>query len=242
MTALPVLYSFRRCPYAMRARLALAVSGQACELREVVLKSKPQALLQASPKGTVPVLVLPSGQVVEQSLDIMLWALALHDPEGWLTPSQGTVQDMVVLIAECDGPFKQALDRCKYPSRYPDAHIDAERARAVAWLGTLATRLSPGQPHLFGTHPALADMAIAPFVRQFAGIDPAWWAAQPWPQLRAWLDKWQDSDLWASVMHKLPPWVDGTEGVRFPPSNDAQQAPTHLAASTHALPKLRITA
>ena len=130
MTALPVLYSFRRCPYAMRARLALAVSDQVCELREVVLRNKPQGLLLASPKGTMPVLVLPSGQVLEQSLDIMLWVLAQRDPEGWLTPSHGSVQDMLALIAECDGSFKQALDRCKYPSRYPDA--DPARARTQA--------------------------------------------------------------------------------------------------------------
>lgn len=216
MTALPVLYSFRRCPYAMRARLALAVGGHTCELREVVLRSKPQGLLLASPKGTVPVLVLPSGQVLEQSLDIMLWALAQHDPEGWLTPSHGSLQDMLALIAACDGPFKQALDRCKYPSRYPDADIAAERTLAVAWLSALEARLSSDQPFLFGTHAVLADMAIAPFVRQFAGIDPDWWAAQSWPRLQAWLAQWQASDLLASVMHKLPAWVDGTEGVRFP--------------------------
>lgn len=216
MTALPVLYSFRRCPYAMRARLALAVGGHTCELREVVLKNKPQGLLLASPKGTVPVLVLPSGQVLEQSLDIMLWALAQHDPEGWLTPSHGSPQDMLALIAECDGPFKQALDRCKYPSRYPDADIAAERALAVAWLGSLEAHFSSTQPYLFGIHAALADMAIAPFVRQFAGIDADWWAAQSWPRLQAWLAQWQASDLLASVMHKLPAWVDGTEGVRFP--------------------------
>jgi glutathione S-transferase len=213
--ALPVLYSFRRCPYAMRARLALAVSGQACELREVVLRNKPQGLLHASPKGTVPVLVLPSGQVLEQSLEIMLWALAQHDPEGWLIPSHGNLQDMLALIAECDGPFKQALDRCKYPSRYPDADTNAERARAVAWLGGLEARLWPDQTYLFGTHAALADMAIAPFVRQYAGIDADWWAAQHWPRLQAWLAQWQASDLLASVMHKLPAWVDGTEGVLF---------------------------
>lgn len=214
-TALPVLYSFRRCPYAMRARLALAVSGQACELREVVLKNKPHGLLQASPKATVPVLVLPSGQVLEQSLDIMLWALTQHDPEGWLTPSHGTLPEMLALIAQCDGTFKQALDRCKYPSRYPDADIGAERARAVAWLGALEARFAPDQPYLFGTRRALADMAIAPFVRQFAGIDADWWAAQPWPRLQAWLARWQASELFASVMHKLPAWVDGTEGVLF---------------------------
>ena len=215
MSALPVLYSFRRCPYAMRARLALAVSGQVCELREVVLKNKPQGLLQASPKATVPVLVLPGGQVLEQSLDIMLWALAQHDPEGWLTPSHGTVQEMLALIAECDGPFKQALDRCKYPSRYPEADSNAERAKAAAWLGTLDIRLIT-QPYLFGAHATLADMAIAPFVRQFAGIDAAWWAAQPWPRLQAWLAQWQALPLLASVMPKLPAWVDGTQGVVFP--------------------------
>ena len=220
MSALPVLYSFRRCPYAMRARLALAVSGQTCELREVVLRNKPQGLLQASPKGTVPVLVLPDGQVLEHSLDIMLWALARHDPEGWLTPSQGDVQSMLALIAECDGPFKQALDRCKYPSRYPEADPGAERAKAVVWLTTLERRLS-AQPHLFGHHAALADMAIAPFVRQFAGIDADWWAAQPWPRLQDWLAQWQASGLLASVMHKLPAWVDGTPGVVVAPGDGA---------------------
>lgn len=223
MSALPVLYSFRRCPYAMRARLALAVSGQACELREVVLKNKPQGLLQASPKGTVPVLVLPSGQVLEQSLEIMQWALAQHDPEGWLRPSQGNLQEMLALIAECDGPFKQALDRCKYPNRYPDADIGTERAKAVDWLSVLDNRLSI-EPHLFGIHVALADMAIAPFVRQFAGIDAEWWAVQPWPRLQAWLAHWQATPLFTSVMDKLPGWVDGTAGVRFPfPSESLAQ-------------------
>ena len=214
MTALPVLYSFRRCPYAMRARLALAVSGQTCELREVVLRHKPQGLLLASPKGTVPVLVLPGGEVLEQSLDIMLWALSQHDPGGWLAPSHGTLVDMLELIAECDGPFKQALDRCKYPSRYPDADPTLARAQAVDWLQTLETRLTH-HTCLYGNRTALADMAIAPFVRQFAGIDADWWAAQPWPRLQAWLAQWQASDLLASVMHKLPAWVDGTEGVLF---------------------------
>jgi len=214
-TALPVLYSFRRCPYAMRARLALAVSGQVCELREVVLRAKPQGLLQASPKATVPVLVLPDGTVLEQSLDIMRWALAQNDPAGWLRPSQGDEAVMLALIAECDGPFKQALDRCKYPSRYPEADGALARVQAVEWLQGLEARLA-GQPFLFGDHAALTDMAIAPFVRQFAGIDVDWWVAQPWPRLQAWLAQWQAGALFESVMHKLPAWVDGTEGVRFP--------------------------
>ena len=215
MSALPVLYSFRRCPYAMRARLALAVSGQVCELREVVLRAKPQGLLQASPKATVPVLVLPDGTVLEQSLDIMRWALARNDPAGWRRPSQGDEAAMLALIAECDGPFKQALDRCKYPNRYPEADGAQARVQAVDWLQGLEARLA-GQSFLFGDHAALADVAIAPFVRQFAGIDADWWAAQPWPRLQAWLSQWQASALFEGVMPKLDAWVDGTEGVRFP--------------------------
>jgi glutathione S-transferase len=209
--ALPALYSFRRCPYAMRARLALAVSGQACELREVVLRNKPAALLQASPKGTVPVLVLTDGQVLDQSLDIMCWALARNDPAAWLTPSHGTVNDMLALIAECDGPFKQALDRTKYPSRYPGVDPAVSRAEAMQWLQRLEARLQ-NQPFLFGVHAALGDMAIAPFVRQFAAIDEDWWLAQPWPRLQHWLSQWQASDLFGRVMHKLPAWVDKTRG------------------------------
>ena len=215
MSALPVLYSFRRCPYAMRARLALAVSGQVCELREVVLKNKPQGLLQASTKATVPVLVLPEGQVLEQSLDIMRWALARHDPAAWLTPSDGTEAAMLALIAECDGPFKRALDRCKYPSRYPEADPALARTQAEEWLQGLEARLAR-RPFLCGDHAALADMAIAPFVRQFAGIDAVGWSAQPWPHLQAWLAQWQASSLFESVMHKLPAWADGADGVLFP--------------------------
>lgn len=220
---LPVLYSFRRCPYAIRARLALAASGQSYELREVVLRSKPQGLRDASPKATVPVLVLPpctavsapQNKVLEQSLDIMLWALQQHDPGAWLAPTHGTLADMGALIAECDGPFKQALDRCKYPNRYPETDPYAERAAACAWLASLNARLC-ATPYLHGHHAALADMAIAPFVRQFAGINPEWWDTQPWPHLQQWLARWQASDLLASVMHKLPAWVDGTTGVVFP--------------------------
>ena len=128
MSALPVLYSFRRCPYAMRARLALAVSGQRCELREVVLKAKPQGLLQASPKGTVPVLA----QRPQHDVQALLQHLTTRQH-----PSQGTQAEMQALIAECDGPFKQALDRTKYPTRYPECDPAYERAQAARWLGAL---------------------------------------------------------------------------------------------------------
>lgn len=220
-TALPILYSFRRCPYAMRARLALAVSGQACELREVVLKNKPQGLLQASPKGTVPVLVLATPDalaphVLEHSLDIMLWTLGRNDPQAWLAPTHGDVANMLQLIGQCDGAFKHALDRCKYPSRYEAVDEQAERSAAVHWLQGLEQRLCEHH-FLFGAHAALADMAIAPFVRQFAAINPDAWTALPLPRLQHWLAQWAQGALLASVMQKWPAWVEGTSGILFPP-------------------------
>lgn len=226
---LPVLYSFRRCPYAMRARLALAVSGQACELREVVLRDKPAALLQASPKGTVPVLVAEDGCVIEQSLDIMLWALGRHDPQRWLTPENGSLEDMLALIGACDSEFKPCLDRYKYPDRYEDVDSLDQRSKALAWLVGLEARLAvhlagadawddgaaiPGHG-LYGRRSSLADAAIMPFVRQFAQVDRAWFDAQPLPALQAWLKAWTGSDLFGEVMQKYTPW-DGAGGVSFP--------------------------
>ncbi len=210
MTAtLPVLYSFRRCPYAMRARLALQVSGLQYELREVSLKSKPAGLLTASPKSTVPVLVLPSGEVIDESLDIMRWALVQNDPDGWL--NAGSLQDMCTLIAGNDGAFKHALDRYKYPNRYlPESGGDAksfalgQRLKAASWLAGLESRLTNGW--LYGPKPSLADMATLPFVRQFAHTDAAWFAAQRWPQLQASLARFEASALFESVMGKHMPW------------------------------------
>jgi glutathione S-transferase len=208
--ALPVLYSFRRCPYAMRARLALAVSGQPYELREVVLRNKPAEMLAASSKATVPVLVLPDGRVLDQSLDIMYWALQQHDPESWLTADSAV---MNALIAANDGPFKYSLDRYKYPNRYAGEHEGddeafalAHRSSAAAWLMELDARLSH-HDWLCGPNASLADMAILPFVRQFAHTDPAWFAAQPWPRLQGWLAGFEGSALYASVMDKHPAWL-----------------------------------
>ncbi|RYF26045.1 MAG: rhodanese-related sulfurtransferase [Comamonadaceae bacterium] len=214
---LPVLYSFRRCPYAMRARLAIAASGLRCELREVVLRDKPAALLQASPKGTVPVLVLPNGQVLQESLEIMQWALQHSDPGRWLQPAEGSTDDMQALISACDGRFKQALDRCKYPNRYPDADPQEQWAAAQSWLLELESRLARFT-HLFGSHASLADMAIAPFVRQFAGIDTARWEAGPWPQVRRWLAAWQAGEALERVMGKYAAWVEGDAPLLFPPA------------------------
>ncbi|WP_418131233.1 glutathione S-transferase [Variovorax sp. 375MFSha3.1] len=214
--ALPVLYSFRRCPYAMRARLALVASGQRCELREVALKNKPADMLAASPKGTVPVLVAEDGAVLEQSLDVMLWALRGSDPHGWLQPETGTLQDMLALVAACDEGFKPQLDRYKYPDRHADGGEPA-RERGAAFLRDLEARLSTSA-NLAGTRTTLADAALMPFVRQFAMVDAAWFGAQPWPRLQAWLSGWTASELFERAMHKYEPWKSGEAGVVFPPA------------------------
>ena len=207
-SVLPVLYSFRRCPYAMRARLALHASGVAHEHREVVLKHKPAHMLALSPKGTVPVLWLRSAagdEVLEQSLDIMRWALREHDPLGWLPNTEAATQEALALIAHNDGPFKQQLDRYKYPNRSGLDSGAADRDAAALWLHTLDGQLR-AQPFLAGGHFGLADAAVAPFVRQYAHTDPAWFAAQPWTALAAWLAVFEGSALFEAIMHKHAPW------------------------------------
>ena len=206
--SLPVLYSFRRCPYAMRARLALHVSGIAYEHREVVLKNKPAHMLALSPKGTVPVLWLPessSGPVLEQSLDIMLWALRQQDTLAWLPDSDAGMADALALIAHNDGPFKQQLDRYKYPNRSGLDSGAADRDEAAVWLHMLDARLR-SKRFLAGEHFGLADAALAPFARQYAHTDPTWFASQPWTALAAWLAEFEGSALFDATMHKHAPW------------------------------------
>jgi glutathione S-transferase len=203
----PILWSFRRCPYAIRARLAVAQAGVQVELREVVLRNKPDAFLAMSPDGTVPCLVLPDG-VISESLDIMHWALGQQDPANWLDmPGEGAA-----LIAQCDGPFKHALDRVKYASRYPGEERATHLAAACGWLQMLEHRL---EGWLFG-RPTLADMAILPFIRQFAFIEKPWFDAQPWPALQDWLARFLDSPAFAQVMRKHAPWQPGQAALPFP--------------------------
>jgi glutathione S-transferase len=202
--ALPILYSFRRCPYAMRARMALTVSAQAHEHREILLRDKPAAMLAASPKGTVPVLILPDGQVIDESLDIMRWALDQSDPQNWLQPQQGDVSDMLALIAQCDGPFKQALDAYKY-ARTPTEQEPA-RAAAIDFVMQLERRLNTSA-FLFGKSMVLADAAIMPFVRQFAAVQPGWFSLQPWPGVLRWLAGMVDSPPFENAMEKRDIWV-----------------------------------
>ena len=208
MGDLPVLYSFRRCPYAMRARMALWISGTRCELREVKLANKPAEMLEASPKGTVPVLVLPDGQTFEESLDVMRHALGRSDPEGWLA---GEADE---LIARNDGPFKHHLDRYKYYTRHGTDPME-HREAALAILSELDARLD-GQANLCGDTRSMADIALFPFIRQFANHDRAWFDALPLPRLQSWLKRHLESELFASIMVKHPVWQTGDEAVFFP--------------------------
>lgn len=211
----PILYSFRRCPYAMRARLALNSAEIETELREILLREKAPEFLRASPKGTVPVLV-SDGQVIEESRDVMLWALRQKDPEGWLEmPDEGCA-----LIDEADGPFKDALDRYKYTTRY-ESDASAERERGANFIRKLDGMLS--QKFLFGDRATLADRAIQPFIRQFANTDGDWFDTQPWTRVHRWLSDFLDSPEFAAIMRKYPVWKAGDPVTIFP--GDPADAP-----------------
>ncbi|MDA5092815.1 glutathione S-transferase [Aliiroseovarius sp. KMU-50] len=206
----PILYSFRRCPYAIRARLAIASSGQEVKLREILLRDKPAAFLAASPSATVPCLVTET-EVIDESLDVMKWALNQSDPEDLLSmPDEGHA-----LIDRCDGPFKQALDRTKYASRHPDHDPEIERAKAMGILSDLTPRLDRHR-FLFGPKASLADLAVLPFLRQFAMIDKARFDHDAPDQVRIWLDNFLESQRLADVMQKFPVWSEGDEPLRFP--------------------------
>jgi glutathione S-transferase len=207
-SALPVLYSFRRCPYAIRARIAVRKSGVIVELREVVLRDKPESMLRASPKGTVPVLVLPDGgPVLDESLDLMRWALTLHDPDGWLAGADAPAQQQ--WLATNDGPFKQALDCYKYPERPPARSQSESREACVSAMIEPMDACLAAQPFLAGQRPGLADVALMPFVRQFAAVDAEWFAASRWRATRAWLERWSSHPDFLGVMDRYPPWQPG---------------------------------
>lgn len=214
--AIPILYSFRRCPYAMRTRLALTISHQQCGLREIVLRDKPAEMIALSPKASVPVLHLTDGSVLEESLDIMLWALERDDPQHWLTPQNGSLSDMISLISENDGAFKNHLDRYKYAIRYEEGTDPVyHRAEGSLFLNTLNDRLEI-HSQLYGNRATLADFAILPFVRQFANTDRAWFDNQPLQHLQNWLDEHLSSDLFQGIMKKVPVWAPGDKEPVFP--------------------------
>lgn len=206
------LYSFRRCPYAMRARLAIAYSGQSVQLREIVLKEKPVEMLQLSHKGTVPVLALENGDVLDESLDIMGWALSLNDPEQWLL---GDLHAMLALIDENDFEFKGWLDRYKYSDRFPEHEVHYYREQCEEFLIQLEQRLINRQ-YLFSNNQCIADIAIFPFIRQFAAVDQGWFQQAPYPNLQKWLVSLLEHPLFESIMQKYPAWLMSRQEYTFP--------------------------
>ena len=202
--ALPILYSYRRCPYAMRARMALHYAGVAFEHREIALRNKPQSMLLASPKGTVPVLCIGE-LVLEQSIDIMDWALGQSDPAGWKMVDHTLAQGW---IDKNDGPFKTLLDQYKYPNRYPD--LNPEKVLTAVkelMLEPMEANLQSSQ-YLLGGKITWVDVAIFPFVRQFAMVNPDKFAELPFPALKNWVTEFIESELLNAVMHKYPTWVN----------------------------------
>jgi len=196
----------------MRARLAIAKAGIRVELREVVLRNKPPAMIEASPKATVPVLVLADGRVIEESFDILLWALGTNDPDDWLHESNA---DLVEMVTQNDGEFKKNLDGYKYPQRIIGKTREACRDDGARWLAVLDDRLQSSD-YLAGDTPSALDIAVMPFVRQFAHTDMQWFAASPYQALGRWLDGWKNSELFLSVMYKYPQWQTGDSVLVFP--------------------------
>jgi glutathione S-transferase len=212
---LPVLYSFRRCPYAMRARMAIAYASVTVELREVVLRDKPEAMLRISEKGTVPVLQLPGGEILDESRDIMLWALRQSDTDSWLLGNGEHLGLANRLVDENDIRFKPDLDRYKYPNRYPGASAGYYRERGEQFLSKLESLLGQNA-FLVTDHISIADVAIFPFVRQFAFVDEDWFFGGHYPALEIWLQHFLQSELFQLVMKKYRPWANGDEPVMFP--------------------------
>ena len=211
----PILYSFRRCPYAIRARLAIAASGQKCVLREVIMRDKPPEMIAVSPKGTVPVLVLPNNRIIEESLEIMYWALNENDPDGWLVTVGDSRNDINKLITENDGSFKNNLDRYKYPTRFENADPLYHRAQCLTFLVKLNDRLNASE-FLDGNKLSLIDAAISPFIRQFANTDRIWFDELDLSGVQRWLKTILESDCFTSVMQKYPAWDNGMKEPIFP--------------------------
>ena len=207
---MPCLYSFRRCPYAIRARLALAYSAIRVEIREVKLSNKPQEFLSLSPKATVPVLYLADGTLHEESLDIMYWALSISDPMQWLAEDS----DSKELIRQNDEDFKSLLDSYKYANRFPQLSQLAHRRKAEYFMRLLEARLTD-HTYLMGERLTITDVAIMPFVRQFAGVEPQWFQQCEYSAVRRWLNQQIDSNLFKSVMRKYSFWQPGDKTVYF---------------------------
>jgi len=199
----PILYSFRRCPYAIRARMALIYAGVDVELREILLRNKPVAMLEVSPKGTVPVLVFSDGSILDESYKIMCWAIEQNDPDSW-HKAIGTIE-FDELIQINDGLFKKSLDYYKYSDRYPENSMEYYRSKAEFFLLILEQKLLASQ-YLLGPTVTLADVAVFPFIRQFSLVEPAWFDCSPYANVRRWLKVLLDTEIFHTAMKKQVVW------------------------------------
>lgn len=212
-----ILYSFRRCPYAMRARLALKYAGIKVELREIDLDRPPAALLEISDNATVPVLHLPDGTVIDESWDIVQWAVRQNDPDLWLGEDNAYLIEADMLLETNDYSFKQDLDHYKYAERYPEHPLEYYRQQGEEFLQELEERLS-ATCYLLSNHLSIADIAVFPFIRQFAMVDEAWFEQAPYPKLRNWLHGFTGSEtvearLFSAVMQKYELWKEGDPAI-----------------------------
>lgn len=208
-----ILYSFRRCPYAMRARMALKYSGIRVELREIDLDQPPKALLDITDNATVPILHLPDGEVIDESWDIMQWAVKQNDPEHWLGENNRYLLETDMLLEINDYSFKEDLDHYKYADRHPEHPMQYYREQGEEFLQELEEQLSETR-YLLADSLSIADVAVFPFIRQFAMVDQPWFDQAPYPKLQQWLNGFIDSDryearLFASVMQKHALWQPG---------------------------------
>ena len=209
---LPILYSFRRCPYAMRARMAIHASGQKCELREVLLRDKPPSMLEYSPKGTVPVLILQDGYVIDESLDVIDWALNLNDPDDWQRSKD--TKKTKELIKINDGEFKYHLDRYKYSKRYDNEDPEFHRKKCLKFIESVNNELNNSK-YIFDDNISYADIVVLPFIRQFRIADIEWFDSLPYDNLKKWLSSFLDSSLLNSIMKKYDLWQEGDSLIIF---------------------------
>ena len=209
---LPILYSFRRCPYAMRARMAIHISGQKCELREVLLRDKPPSMLEYSAKGTVPVLILQDGKVIDESLDVIDWALNLNDPDDWQRSKDKEKTKELIKIN--DGEFKYHLDRYKYSKRYDNEDPEFHRKKCLKFIESINNELNNSE-YIFDDNISYADIVVLPFIRQFRIADIEWFDSLPYDNLKKWLSSFLNSSLLNSIMKKYDLWKEGDKSIVF---------------------------
>lgn len=209
----PILYSFRRCPYAIRARFALAYSGVECELREVDLKNKPQELFDLSPKATVPVLLLPNGEIIKESMDIIHYALAYNDPEKWCYPNTTLTN---AIICKNDTIFVPTLHKYKYYQRYPEESKATYLQQTELVFISEIEEILQHSSYIAGQQISLVDIAIFPFIRQWALADREWFDHSPYSHIRKWLEGIMSTALYDKVMEKHTPWQPKDDVIIFP--------------------------